>query len=202
MGPIPRVHFNPPHDSDTATTATAAVPSQETTSRETTQSVADRTRGAAGRGRGRGSTTSAKHKSAVALSRVSVISRFIVSSTTASCSYRIGPRCLRRLLEASCFPDIRRLLFGTPLSLICSSHYRVFTVAVIVCSVLHRFVFFNRELRFPNVLLPSGIQFFFRLNLGFVHFLCVGLRQEHFRAARSIRGWCFLCSSRSLASSG
>ena len=39
MGPIPRVQFNPPDHPDTATTATAtaAVPSQETTSRETTQ---------------------------------------------------------------------------------------------------------------------------------------------------------------------
>ena len=35
MGPIPRVHFNLPDDPDTATTATAAVPSQETTSRDT-----------------------------------------------------------------------------------------------------------------------------------------------------------------------
>ena len=43
VGPIPRVHVNPPDDPDTATTATAAVPSQETTSRETTQSVTERT---------------------------------------------------------------------------------------------------------------------------------------------------------------
>ena len=46
MGPIPRVHFNLPDDPDTATTAAAVagVPSQETTLRETTQPVAERTR--------------------------------------------------------------------------------------------------------------------------------------------------------------
>ena len=43
MGPIPKVHFNLQDDSGT-TTAAAAAPSQETTSRETTQSVAERTR--------------------------------------------------------------------------------------------------------------------------------------------------------------
>ena len=42
MRPIPKEHFNLPDDPDTATTA--AAPSQETTSRETTQSVAERTR--------------------------------------------------------------------------------------------------------------------------------------------------------------
>ena len=42
MGPIPRAHFNLPDDPDTS--ATAAVPRQETNSRETTQSVAERAR--------------------------------------------------------------------------------------------------------------------------------------------------------------
>ena len=44
MGPIPRGHFNPPDGRDTPTTATvtSAVLGQETTSRETTQSAADR----------------------------------------------------------------------------------------------------------------------------------------------------------------
>ena len=54
--PIPRVGSNPPDDPDTAITATAAVPSSETTSRETTQSVAERIREAS-RGRSRVSTT-------------------------------------------------------------------------------------------------------------------------------------------------
>ena len=40
MRPIPKVHFNLPDDPDTATSA-AAAPSQETTWRETTQSVAE-----------------------------------------------------------------------------------------------------------------------------------------------------------------
>ena len=44
MGPIPIVQFNLPDDPDTATTATAAVPSQETTSREATQSALSRGR--------------------------------------------------------------------------------------------------------------------------------------------------------------
>ena len=44
MGPIPRVLFNLPADADTATTAAAAVPSQETTPGTTTQSVAERAR--------------------------------------------------------------------------------------------------------------------------------------------------------------
>ena len=39
-----RIQFNPPDDPDTAATATAAVPSQETTSRERTQSVTERKR--------------------------------------------------------------------------------------------------------------------------------------------------------------
>ena len=40
--PIPRVGSNPPDDPDTATTASATVPNQETTSKETAQSVAER----------------------------------------------------------------------------------------------------------------------------------------------------------------
>ena len=44
MGPIPTTQFSSPDDPDTAATATAAVPGQETTPSERTQSVTERKR--------------------------------------------------------------------------------------------------------------------------------------------------------------
>ena len=72
----------------------------------------------------------------------------------------------------------------------CPSHDRVFTAAVILRSLLLKFVFFNQDLHFQNVFVLSGILFLFRLNLSVSHaFLALVSRRNAFgRFDRSVDG--------------
>ena len=62
---------------------------------------------------------------------VKVISRFNISRTTTS----LLQSCSATFLEASCLPDVRNVVLGTPYSVKCSAHYRVFSV-MSYCAVL------------------------------------------------------------------
>ena len=102
---------------------------------------------------------------------------------TRSLDPRNGARTQRRFLEASCLPDICRLLLGTPAGNKC-------------------WLGGTTPAPWPstsNVFFLNGIPFLFRLDLGFRPLSCVWFLHECLRTTSATRGWEGLSRSSSRA---